>query len=122
MKEFRICIIATIIVSLILISTALAFPAQAEANPITSEDYYGKLVVVRSSIQLEISIWVVDCEDKDGNIWTFLNDTGDLRQGDILTLLMFRVNNNIEDDECMEYMYEGHTDNPETFFEVVGWR
>lgn len=46
MKQFRIAIIATIITSLILVSCALAMPAQAEAAPITSEDYYGKLVVV----------------------------------------------------------------------------
>ena len=122
MKQFRIAIIATIITSLILVSCALAMPAQAEANPATSEDYYGKLVVVKSSTQLEISIWVVECEDKNGNLWHFLNDTGDLHRGDILTLLMFRLNDNEEDDECMEYMYEGHTDNLEMFFDVMRWR
>lgn len=122
MKQFRIAIIATIITSLILVSCALAMPAQAESNPITSEDYYGKLVVVKSSTQLEVSTWIVECEDKDGNLWYFLNDTGALHHGDILTLLMFRLNDNKEDDECMEYMYEGHTDNLEMFFDVMGWR
>lgn len=122
MKQFRIAIIATIITSLIIVSCAFAMPAQAESNPITSEDYYGKLVVVKSSTQLEISTWVVECKDKDGNLWYFLNDTGDLHRGDVLTLLMFRLNENKEDDECMEYMYEGHTDNLETFFDVMGWR
>lgn len=122
MKQFRIAIIATIITSLILVSCALAMPAQAEAAPITSEDYYGKLVAVTNSTQLEISTWVVRCKDKDGNYWHLLNDTGDLHCGDILTLLMFRLNDNKEDDECMEYMYEGHTDNLEMFFDVMGWR
>lgn len=122
MKETKICIIAVIITCLIIVSTAFALPAQAEANPITSEDYYGKLVVVLDSNQIETSIWNVSCQDKNGKIWEFLNDDGDLQQGDILTLLMFRVNDNEEDDECMEYMWEGYTENLEMFFQVMGWR
>lgn len=46
MKEVKICIIAVIVTSLIIISTAFALPARAEAAPVTSADYYGKLVVV----------------------------------------------------------------------------
>lgn len=119
MKETRICIIAVIITCLIIVSTAFALPVHAEANPITNEDYYGKLVVVIDSIQIETSIWNVSCQDKNGNIWEFLNDTGDLRQGDILTLLMFRVNDNEEDDECMDYSWEEHTENLDLFFFVI---
>lgn len=121
MKETKICIIAAIITALIICSTALALPAEAEAG-VTSEDYYGKLVVVIDSVQVETSIWNVSCQDKNGDIWEFLNDDGDLRQGDILTLLMFRVNDNEEDDECMEYMWEGYTENLKMFFQVMGWR
>jgi len=122
MKEAKICIIAVIITSLILISTAFAIPAQAEANPVTSEDYYGKLVVVIDSVQIKTSIWSVSCQDKNSNIWEFLNYDGSIQQGDILTLLMFRVNSNEEYDECMEYMWEGHTENLEMFFQMMGWR
>lgn len=122
MKEAKICIIAVIVTSLIIISTAFALPACAEAAPVTSEDYYGKLVIVTSSVRIETSIWVVSCQDKNGDIWQFLNDTGELEQGDVLTLLMYRVNENEKDDECMEYMYEGHSRNLEMFFEVMGWR
>lgn len=121
MKEAKICIIAVIVTSLIIISTAFALPAYAEAAPVTSADYYGKLVVVTNSTQLETSIWIVSCQDKNGNLWEFLNDEG-LEQGDILTLLMFRLNEREEDDECMDYMYEGHTDNINLFFQVMGWR
>lgn len=122
MKEVKICIIAVIITCLILISTAFALPVQAEAAPVTSENYYGKLVVVIDSVQVETSIWNVSCQDKNGDIWEFLNDNGDLQRGDILTLLMFRINDNEEDDECMEYMWEGHTESLEMFFQVMGWR
>lgn len=121
MKEVKICIIAVIITSLIIISTSFALPACAEAAPVTSADYYGKLVVVTSSTRLETSIWVVSCQDKNGNIWEFLNEEG-LEQGDILTLLMFRLNEREEDDECMDYMYEGHTDNINLFLQMTGWR
>jgi len=121
MKEAKICIIAVIVTCLIIISTAFALPACAEAAPVTSGDYYGKLVVVTSSVRLETSIWIVSCQDKDGNIWEFLNEEG-LEPGDILTLLMFRLNEREEDDECMDYMYEGHTDNINLFFQVMGWR
>lgn len=121
MKEAKICIIAVIVTSLIIISTAFALPAQAEAAPVTSANYYSKLVVVTSSTQLETSIWVVSCQDKNGNRWEFLNE-GKLEQGDILTLLMFRLNEREEDDECMDYMYEGHTDNINLFLQMMGWR
>lgn len=121
MKEVRIYIIAVIITSLIIISTAFALPACAEAVTVTSANYYGKLAVVTSSTQLEISIWIVSCQDKNGNIWKFLNEGG-LEQGDILTLLMFRLDEQEKNDECMDYIYEGHTDNINLFFQVMGWR
>lgn len=120
MKAAKICIIA-IITNLIIISTTFAFPTHAEAAPITSADYYGKLVVVTSSTRLETSIWIVSCQDKKGDIWEFLNEEG-LEPGDILTLLMFRLNEREEDDECMDYMYEGHTDNINLFLQMMGWR
>ena len=122
MKEFKICIIALIVTSFIIISAAFALPVSAEAAPVSSPDYYGKLVVVTSSIRIETSIWVVSCQDKNGNIWQFLNDTGDLRPGDILNLLMFRLNANETDDECMDYTKEGYTDNLNSFFQIMGWR
>ena len=119
MKEVKICIIATIITALIICSTALALPAKAG---ITADDYYGKLVVVIDSVQVETSIWNVSCQDKNGDIWEFLNDDGDLQQGDILTLLMFQVNDNEENDQCIEYTWEGYTEDLEMFFRVMGWR
>ena len=122
MKEAKICIIALLVTCFILISTAFAIPASAEAAPVTSADYYGKLVVVTSSIRIETSIWVVSCEDPAGNIWKFLNDPGEVEEGDILTLLMFKVNEDYTNDECMEYTYEGHTNNLKMFFEIIGWR
>lgn len=122
MKETKICIIALIITCFIIVSTAFAIPAQAEATPITADNYYGKLVIVTSSIRIETSIWVVSCQDRKGNILHFLNDTGVLQQGDILNLLMFRVNENEKDDECMEYTWEGYTENLNMFFQVMGWR
>jgi hypothetical protein len=122
MKEAKICIIALLVTCFILISTSFALPACAEAAPVTSVDYYGKLVAVTSSVRIETSIWAVSCRDRNGEVWQFLNDTGELEQGDILTLLMFRVNENEKDDECMDYMYEGHSHNLDAFFEVMEWR
>lgn len=120
MKEVKIIIIATVITCLIIVSTAFALPAQAEeAAP--SELYYGKLVVVTAVTRLDTALWVVECQDKDGQRWAFLDDER-LAEGDILTLLMYRLNEREEDDECMEYMYEGHTDNINMFFQVMGWR
>lgn len=121
MKKTKICIIAIIITNLIIISTVFALPSRAEAAPVTSANYYSKLVVVTSSIQLETSIWIVSCQDKNGDIWEFLNEEG-LEPGDILTILMFRLNEREEDDECMDYMYEGHTDNINLFLQMIGWR
>ena len=118
-KTIRIIIIATAITIAILLSCAYAMPVQAEA--VTSTDYYCKLTIVTSSIRIEDSLWVISCEDGEGNEWQFLNDE-ELEKGDILNLLMFRLNEREENDECMDYMYEGHTDNINLFFQVMGWR
>ena len=78
-KQVRIIIIATIITIITIVSCAYAMPVHAES--ITSEDYYGKLTVVVGRTQLESHLWVIECKDKDGEIWTFLDDEGTWAKG-----------------------------------------
>lgn len=119
-KQVRAIIIATIITIITIVSCAYAMPVHAEG--ITSEDYYGKLTVVVGRTQLESHLWVIECKDKDGEIWTFLDDEGTWARGDIVNLLMFRISENTKNDEAQDAIWEGHTDDLEMFFQVMGWR
>ena len=116
-KQIRTIIIATIITVCIIIGCAHAMPASAE-----SADYYTKLTVVVAHTRIDSHLWVVDCRDKNGNIWCFLDDEGTWEQGDIANLLMFRLNENKEDDEIMEVYWEGFVKDIPIFLQVIGWR
>ena len=117
MKEIKIIIIATVVTCMILVSCAFAMPAVAE-----SSDYYSKLTVVVNKTRIEDRLWVIECEDKRGNIWAFLDDEGTWDRGDIANLLMLRLNEKEEDDEIMEVYWEGYTENIESYFRLMGWR
>lgn len=121
MKEAKICITAAIIACLIIVSCAYAMPVQAEAAPVILENHYSKLVAVTAVTQLNTNLWIIECQDKNEMRWMFLDDER-LEEGDILTLLMSRQNENEEDDKCIEYTYEGHSQTIEDFFKVMGWQ
>ena len=116
-KQIRAIIIATIVTCVILISCACAIPAQAERP-----EFYPKLTVVVDSIRIDSHLWVVDCRDKDGNIWSFFDDEGTWARGDIANLLMMTINENEEEDELVEIYWEGFTEYPDEYFMVIGWK
>lgn len=116
-KLIRTTIIATIITIITILSCACAIPANAE----TSDNYYNKLSVVINKTRIESNTWVIDCRDKNGNIWSFLDDEGTWSKGDIANLLLYRINENEKDDEVMEVYWEGYTDNLKMFFQIMGW-
>lgn len=117
MKEIKIIVIAVIITCMILISCACAMPAVAESN-----DYYTRLSVVINKTRIETNMWVVECQDKEGNTWAFIDEDGTWNKGDIANLLMYRLNEREEDDEVLEVYWEGYTESVDSLFDMIGWR
>lgn len=119
MKEVKVVIIATIVTVLILVSTAFALPAKAEAD---RGEFYPKLTVVVSSVRIDTGLWVVDCRDQEGNKWSFFDDEGTWEYGDIANLLMWNMGEREEDDEIIEVYWEGYTENIEMYCKIMGWK
>lgn len=113
-RQIRATIIATIITALIIVSCAYAMPANAE------QEVYPKLTIVISSVRIENNLWVVDCQDKEGNVWSFFEDEGAWKQGDIANLLMMAMEN--DEDEVIEAYWEGYTEHISTFFQMMEGR
>ena len=109
MKGIKACIIATIITIIIICSCAYAIPAQAEAG--SRPEFYPKLTIVVKVISVSNDLWIVECRDKDGHIWTFYDDELTWSKGDIANLLMWAINENKEEDEIIEVYWEGYTEN-----------
>ncbi len=108
MKSTKVVIIATIITVILILSCAYALPIQAEAE--ARPEFYPKLTIVVSVTQ-EDGLWIIECMDKNGDIWAFYDDEESWAIGDIANLLMMTVSNNIEEDEIIEVYWEGYIEN-----------
>ena len=122
-KAIRTAIIATIITCMIIISCAFTVVAQAEseASEFGHGEFYPKLAIVFETEQVG-NMWIVYCVDRSQNQWSFFDDEGAWKIGDIANLLMWCLGENEEEDEIVEVYWEGYTDNLETFFQVTEWR
>ena len=102
-------IAAAIIV--IILSCAYLLPTVAENN-----EFHYCLTVVTNKEQVEgTNLWLIYCQDKNGDIWAFFDDDGDWDNGDLANLLM-------KDDEVIEVYWEGYVRNVDTFFALMGQR
>lgn len=115
--QIRAAIIATIITCAILISCAYTIPVQAEST----KEFYPKLTIVFETEKVG-EMWIVYCIDKSQNVWSFFDDDGTWKTGDIANLLMWHLDEHEEEDEIVEIYREGYTDNLEMFFQINGWR
>ena len=120
MKEIKIIAIAVIITITIMLSCACAMPAHAEQD---KGEFYPRLTIVVEKEQIEESgLWVIYCQDKDGNVWGFYDNKGEWNVGDIANLLMWNVGEREEEDEIIEVYWEGYAENPTGFFSLGKWR
>lgn len=119
MKTLKICAIAAIITSVIILSCAVAMSAQAESG-----EFYPRLTIVMGKVAIDNGLWVVSCHDKNGNIWEFFDDVDEWNRGDICNLLMWNMGEQEEeeDDVIIEVYWEGYTENVDEFFQANGWR
>lgn len=121
MKQTKLIIAATIITIIIMLSCAYALPAVAEVG--NRGEFYPRLTVVVEKEQIaDTGLWVIYCQDKNGNVWGFYDDEGEWNIGDIANLLMWNMSEREEEDEIIEVYWEGYTENPTGFFSLEKWR
>ena len=107
MKTTKIAAIATIITIIVI-----ALCGVATANAEDHGEFYPRLAVVTAFERLgDIDEWIIDCTDKDGNVWSFYGEKEDAHIGNIYNLLMWNMGEAEEDDEIIEVYYEGRMDN-----------
>lgn len=101
MKTMKI-LTALIIALMILTTTATA--------DIMNNKYYSLLTIVTSWERVgESDLYIVNCTDKTGNVWSFLEDGNVWKIGDLANLLMTNMSTeHEEDDEIVTVTYEGH--------------
>ena len=121
MKQTKVIVAVTITTIVIMLSCACAIPATAEVGD--RGEFYPRLTIVIEKEQIaDEDLWVIYCQDKDGNVWAFYDDEGEWDVGDIANLLMWNVGEHEEEDEIIEVYWEGYTENPAEFFSLEGWR
>lgn len=98
MKGIKVVIIATIITAIIMISTAFAMPAAAEA----AEFYEVEAVVIGWERIGDTELRTIDCFAEDGTIWSFYDDEGEFQIGDLVVLTMWICGESDEDDEVVD--------------------
>jgi len=104
MKTTKIAIIATIITIVVILSTAYAMPATAEAD---RGEFYPKLAVTTGYKQLgDADEWLITCTDRNGHKWSFYGEKKDAHIGIMFNLLMWNIGETEEDDEIIEVYYE----------------
>lgn len=91
--------------------------AAQEAAELGHGEMYPKLTVIIESTKID-DLWLVSCRDREGNVWAFWDDEGTWAYGDIANLLIW----DLEEDEILEVYWEGYTENPQSFFQMMGWR
>lgn len=108
MKTTKIITIATAITIAIIMTCACAIPACAEVGD--RGEFYPRLAVVTSYEKVG-DLWIIDCTDKDGMVWSFYGEEEDAHIGTMFNLLMWNMGEEEEEDEIIEVYYEGRLDN-----------
>ena len=108
MKNTKIATVATIVTVIIIALCGCVMTASAEDRG----EFYPRLAVVTAFERLgDTDEWIIDCTDKEGNVWSFYGEKEDARIGNIFNLLMWNMGEAEEDDEIVEVYYEGRLDN-----------
>ena len=116
MKTNKIITTATAITIAIIIACSFAMPASAEVGD--RGEFYPRLTVVTAYEQVgDTDLWIIDCTDKDGQVWSFYGEEEDAHIGTMFNLLMWNMGEAEEDDEIIEVYYEGEMD----IMQMVQW-
>lgn len=107
----------TAIITALILTFAFVLPACAEIGD--RGEFYPRLAVVTSYEQVG-DLWVIDCTDKDGMVWSFYGEEEDAHIGNVFNLLMWNMGEAEEDDEIIEVYYEGCMDDQALFAWLTG--
>ena len=108
MKTTKIITIATAITLAIITLCGIA-TANAEVGD--RGEFYPRLTVVVGYERIgNTDMWIIDCMDKDGQVWSFYGEEEDAHIGIMFNLLMWNMGEAEEDDEIIEVYYEGRMD------------
>lgn len=95
-------------ITAIILTFAIVLPACAEIGD--RGEFYPRLAVV-TRYEQEGNLWIIDCTDKDGMVWSFYGEEEDAHIGNVFNLLMWNMGEAEEHDEIIEVYYEGCMDN-----------
>lgn len=123
MKEVKIITTATIITCVLMLLTGCLMPVQAEEAVTAGSrpEFYPKLTIVVDTIRITDGLWVVNCQDREGNLWAFFDNEGTWEEGDLANLLMWAVSEIEEEDEVVEVYWEGYVEDIATWLQMEGW-
>ena len=108
MKTTKIITIATAITIAIITLCGIA-TASAEVGD--RGEFYPLLTVVTGYERIgDTDMWIIDCTDKDGRVWSFYGEEEDAHIGIMFNLLMWNMGEAEEEDEIVEVYYEGRMD------------
>ena len=111
MKTTKIITIATVITLIII---ALCGVATANAEVGDRGEFYPLLTVVTGYEQIgDTNLWIIECTDKDGRVWSFYGEKEDAHIGTMFNLLMWNMGEIEEEDEIVEVYYEGEMTVPQ---------
>lgn len=100
---------ATAITIAIIIACSFVMTASAEVGD--RGEFYPLLTVVTGYERIgDTDMWIIDCTDKDGRVWSFYGEEEDAHIGIMFNLLMWNMGEAEEDDEIIEVYYEGRMD------------
>ena len=100
------------ITAIIITIITLFAIATASAEVGDRGEFYPLLTVVTGYEHIgDTDMWIIDCTDKDGRVWSFYGEEEDAHIGNIYNLLMWNMGEAEEDDEIIEVYYEGCMDN-----------
>lgn len=110
MKTTKIITIATAITIALILTFATMMPASAEVGD--RGEFYPRLAVVVGYEHIgDTDLWIIDCMDKDGQVWSFYGEEEDAHIGNVFNLLMWNLGGeHEEEDEIVEVYYEGRMD------------
>ena len=104
-NTIKIIAIATIVTVAIMISCAYAMPACAEHKD--HGEFFPQLTVVVGYEHIGTDLWLIECMDKDGEVWSFYGEEEDAHIGNIFNLLLWDLGEAEEDIEVVEAYFEG---------------
>ena len=98
MKNLKIATIATIMTALIIALCGITMTATAE-----NLDTYTVTAVVTAWENIgETTLTVVTVTDENGNLWDFFDDEEFYKIGDVVTVTMWKVEDDEEADEVLD--------------------